>query len=103
MIPDKKYDKRNFLIHDYFFARTIDKVRPGGTDVYSHIIDEDRRINADKLEQAFYSGDSVKTPDSIIPENVTAPEKKETDEQTLLRLLSNPDMAALIKNLAANL
>ena len=73
------------------------------TDVYSHIIDEDRRLNADKLEQAFYSGDSVKTPDSIIPENVTVPEKKETDEQTLLRLLSNPDMAALIKNLAANL
>lgn len=29
-IPDKKYDKYNFLIHDYFFARTIDKVRPGG-------------------------------------------------------------------------
>lgn len=29
-IPDKKYDKHNFLIHDYFFARTIDKVRPGG-------------------------------------------------------------------------
>lgn len=29
-IPDRKYDKYNFLIHDYFFARTIDKVRPGG-------------------------------------------------------------------------
>ena len=27
---DKKYDKYNFLIHDYFFAKTIDKVRPGG-------------------------------------------------------------------------
>lgn len=29
-VPDKRYDKYNFLIHDYFFARTIDKVRPGG-------------------------------------------------------------------------
>ena len=29
-IVDKRYDKYNFLIHDYFFARTIDKVRPGG-------------------------------------------------------------------------
>lgn len=29
-VPDKCYDKHNFLIHDYFFARTLDKVRPGG-------------------------------------------------------------------------
>ncbi len=29
-VPDKRYDKNNFLIHDYFFARTLDKVRPGG-------------------------------------------------------------------------
>ena len=29
-LPDKRYDKHNFLIHDYFFARTLDKVRPGG-------------------------------------------------------------------------
>ena len=29
-IMDKRYDKYNFLIHDYFFARTLDKVRPGG-------------------------------------------------------------------------
>ena len=29
-VPDRRYDKYNFLIHDYFFARTLDKVRPGG-------------------------------------------------------------------------
>lgn len=29
-VTDKKYDKHNFLIHDYFFAKAIDKVRPGG-------------------------------------------------------------------------
>ena len=29
-VPDKRYDKHNFLIHDYFFARTLDKVRPSG-------------------------------------------------------------------------
>ena len=29
-VLDKKYDKYNFLIHDYFFARALDKVRPGG-------------------------------------------------------------------------
>ena len=29
-LNDKRYDKNNFLIHDYFFAKTLDKVRPGG-------------------------------------------------------------------------
>ena len=29
-ILEKKYDKYNFLIHDFFFAKTLDKVRPGG-------------------------------------------------------------------------
>lgn len=29
-VSDKRYDRHNFLIHDYFFARTLDKVRPGG-------------------------------------------------------------------------
>ena len=29
-LSDKRYDKNHFLIHDYFFARTLDKVRPGG-------------------------------------------------------------------------
>ena len=29
-VNDKRYDKNNFLIHDYFFAKTLDKVRPGG-------------------------------------------------------------------------
>ena len=27
---DKKYDKYKFLIHDYFFAKTLDKIRPNG-------------------------------------------------------------------------
>lgn len=29
-VLDKKYDKHKFLIHDYFFAKTLDKVRTGG-------------------------------------------------------------------------
>ena len=29
-VVDKRYDKHKFHIHDYFFARTLDKVRPGG-------------------------------------------------------------------------
>ena len=29
-VNDKRYEKENFLIHDYFFAKTLDKVRAGG-------------------------------------------------------------------------
>ena len=29
-VLDKRYDKNNFLIHDYFFAKSLDKLRPGG-------------------------------------------------------------------------
>ena len=29
-VSDRKYDKNKFLIHDYFFAKTLDKVRSGG-------------------------------------------------------------------------
>ena len=29
-VTDKKYDKHHWLIHDYFFGKTLDKVRPGG-------------------------------------------------------------------------
>ena len=29
-VADRRYDAQHFLIHDYFFARTLDKLRPGG-------------------------------------------------------------------------
>ncbi len=29
-VTDKRYDKNKFLIHDYFFAKSLDKLRPGG-------------------------------------------------------------------------
>lgn len=29
-VQDKRYDKHHWLIHDYFFGKTLDKVRPGG-------------------------------------------------------------------------
>lgn len=33
-VPDMRYSKQNFLIHDYFFAKAIDKTRPGGLIVF---------------------------------------------------------------------
>ena len=32
-VLDKRYDKHKFLIHDYFFAKSLDKLRPGGVMV----------------------------------------------------------------------
>ena len=29
-VSDKRYDKHKFMIHDYFFAKSLDKLRPGG-------------------------------------------------------------------------
>lgn len=29
-VLDRRYDKHHWLIHDYFFGKTLDKVRPGG-------------------------------------------------------------------------
>jgi len=29
-LNDRRYDKNKFLIHDYFFAKSLDKIRPGG-------------------------------------------------------------------------
>src|SRR5699024_10405169 len=33
-LNEKKYDNLNFLIHDHFFAKALDKVRPGGVDAF---------------------------------------------------------------------
>ena len=71
-------------------------------DVYSHIIDDDRRVNAERLEAAFYSGrqtaDTVKAPEPVVQES-----SSEGDKELLLKLLANPEMAALLKTLAKSL
>ena len=64
------------------------------TDLYSHILDDDRRQNAQLFEEAFYSGKGK--------ENLN-PVAENTDMDMLLKLLQNPEMAALIKTLAKNL
>ncbi len=33
-VDDKRYNSQNFLIHDYFFAKALDKVRPGGVVMF---------------------------------------------------------------------
>lgn len=36
-VADKRYDKYKFLIHDYFFAKTLDKVRPRRSNCFYYL------------------------------------------------------------------
>ena len=67
-------------------------------DVYSHILDDDRMLNAQRMENAFYSG---KAENDRCAEH--DPKAKESDAEAMVRLLQKPEMATLLKTLAANL
>ena len=72
------------------------------TDQYSHILDEDRKANAELFENAFYSGKVTAAPDpepvEAEPSATAAPAGVEPE--LLMKLLSNPEMATLLKTLA---
>lgn len=73
-------------------------------DVYSHIIDDDRRLNAQRFEETFYSGKAAAETDAVTAEAAaSAAPKQETDQEALIRILKNPEMAALLKTLAQSL
>lgn len=97
-------------------------------DVYSHIIDEDRRYNAQKFEEQFYNAKGLKNTEegktAPMPKFETAVElldpmaqldeesEKSNEEPTdtkddnmemLAKLLANPETASLLKALAKNL
>lgn len=69
-------------------------------DVYSHIIDDDRRLNAQRFEEAFYSGHQTEA--APVAEPAPA-DTQESDQELLMRLLQNPEMATLLKTLAKSL
>ena len=74
------------------------------TDVYSHIIDDDRKKNAALLEEAFYArkdlnpemrntaGNAMEGKVVKVPEGV--------DAEMLAKVMANPEMAALLASLA---
>lgn len=69
-------------------------------DVYSHIIDDDRRMNAQRFEETFYS---PKKEDVGKELEKKAEAAQETDQELLMKLLEKPEMAALLKTLAKGL
>ena len=69
-------------------------------DVYSHIIDDDRRMNAQRFEETFYS---PKKEDAGKEQEKAADSAQESDQELLMKLLAKPEMAALLKTLAKGL
>ena len=74
------------------------------TEQYAHILDDDRRINAQKFDDMFYKhrGAEPEIQHSADKEADAAPVDAEA-AAALTKLLSDPSMAALIKNLAKSL
>ncbi len=79
------------------------------TDQYSHILDDDRRNNAALFEEAFYSGKGSKSIDSAAEAPATAGStgassaSPDIDPALLAKILSNPEVAALLTSLAKNM
>lgn len=71
-VSDKRYDKNNFLIHDYFFAKALDKVRPGGIVAFitskGTLDKENSAVRKYLAEQAELLG-AVRLPDNAFKAN----------------------------------
>ena len=71
-VVDKKYDKHNFLIHDYFFAKTLDKVRPGGVIAFvtsSGTLDKENPAVRKYLAQRADLIGAIRLPDTTFKDN----------------------------------
>ena len=96
-------EKKKILKHDgYYYVVNPYALEWKNVHYYSHLIDEDRCINAQRLEEAFYSS---KTPDPVEDTepktaDTAVTESDESDAAKILELLKNPETAALLKQLA---
>ncbi len=70
------------------------------TDVYSHILDDDRKKNAELFEEAFYEKKNLdpQMHPNTAENTVALPEG--VDAELLAKVLNNPEMAALLASLA---
>ena len=69
------------------------------TDVYSHILDDDRRKNAELFEEAFYEKKNLDPQMHVQQENNNTV-ADEVDPELLTKVLANPEMRALLNSLA---
>ena len=75
------------------------------TEQYAHILDDDRRLNAQRFDDFFYQHHGAE-PEALPRAEQSAPKASPVDADAaaaLAKLLADPSMATLIKNLAKNL
>ena len=75
------------------------------TEQYAHILDDDRRLNAQRFDDFFYQHHGAE-PEVLPRAEQAAPKASPVDTDAaaaLAKLLADPSMATLIKNLAKNL
>ena len=68
------------------------------TEIYSHILDEDRRMNAQRFEEQFYSGKAKSNSESSKNETSQA----DSDLALLMKLLQKPELMSLFNSLTEN-
>ena len=73
------------------------------TDVYSHIIDEDRKKNAELFEDAFYGKKNLNPQITKTQKEKTIAVPEGIDSELLTKVLNNPEMAALLSALAKSM
>lgn len=80
-------------------------------EVYSHIIDEDRRFNAQRFEEQFYGAKGIRNvsdgyavPTPSFSKVTELKKKEETENEELIKkLMNNPEAVALLKALSKQL
>ena len=73
------------------------------TDQYSHILDENRRQNAQLVERAFYQGKGAETTKADQKDMPSATEQAAAsgiDAELLMKILSNPEMVKVLQMLS---
>jgi N12 class adenine-specific DNA methylase len=71
-VLDKKYDKHHWLIHDYFFGKTLDKVRPGGIVAFitsKGTMDKENSAVRRYLAQSADLIGAIRLPDNTFKQN----------------------------------
>ena len=71
-LNDRRYDKNKFLIHDYFFAKTLDKIRPGGIIAFitsKGTLDKENNNVRKYLSQRAELVGAIRLPDNTFKNN----------------------------------
>ena len=69
------------------------------TDLYAHVLDEDRKVNAQKFEAAFYASPDMRDVEKRVSKSSQPQESALNLQQLVTELQQNPAMAELFASL----